>query len=80
LLGLDDKLQFVDDGEFLSPHHSSRPYLAMLRSSRFSLHGRRRLTATPFRHQTIVQKRTGAPTTGQFFVAIGQHLSMESVV
>ena len=30
----------------------------------------RKLTATPFRHPTIVQKRTGALTHGQFFVAV----------
>ena len=37
-------------------------------------------TATPFRDQAIVQKRTGALTHGQFFVAVRQHLSTESVV
>jgi hypothetical protein len=39
-----------------------------------------KLTATPFRHRTIVQKRTSGSYAGQLFVAVRQHLSSESVV
>lgn len=61
----------------LEPNLSSRAMLCTLSISQ--LVGVK-LAATPFRQQTIVQKRTGAPIAGQFFLAVTQHLSTESVV